>query len=125
MMSAGCGSSHGFEIRPDVLLESREDVAVDVVARDELAVVEPLAIVEDEFDAVYEDGLRVLVDGHFQFGAYALQRVGEHLLFAHGEMERLDGVVVEEVVVGDVPSERGSADEVGLLDESVPPTSGS
>lgn len=76
MMSTGCGSSYGFEIRPDVLLESREDVAVDVVARDELAVVEPLAIVEDEFDAVYEDGLRVLVDGHFQFGAYALQRVG-------------------------------------------------
>lgn len=56
-MSVGCGSSHAFEIRPDVLLESREDVAVDVVARDELAVVEPLAIVENEFDAVYENRL--------------------------------------------------------------------
>lgn len=111
---------HGLallEVSLDVLLEGREDVGVLLVARDELSVVEPLAVVEDEFDAVGEDGLRVLVDGLLHLEADGPEGVGEHLPLALAEVERLGGVVVEEMVVVDSLAQRRAIDKVRREEE--------
>ncbi len=106
-----------LEVGLDVLLEGREDVGVLLMARDELPVVEPLAVVKDELDAVGEDGLRVLVDGLLHLEADGPEGVGEHLPLALAEVERLGGVVVEEMVVVDGLAQRSAVDKVRREEE--------
>ena len=106
-----------LEVSLDVLLEGREDVGVLLVARDELPVVEPLAVVQNELDAVGEDGLRVLVDGLLHLEADGPEGVGEHLPLALAEVERLGGAVVEEMVVVDGLAQRRAIDKVGREEE--------
>ena len=114
--------AHGLallEVGLDVLLEGRENVGVFLVACDELAVVESLAVVQDELDAVGDDGLRVLVDGLLHLEADGPECVGEHLPLALAEVERLSGVVVEEMVTADALAQRRAVDEVGREEEAL------
>ena len=102
----------------DVLLEGRENVGVLFVARDELPVVEALAVVQYELDAVGEDGLRVLVDGLLHLEADGPEGVGDHLPLALAEVERLGRVVVEEVVARDGLAQGRAVDKVGREQQS-------
>ena len=55
----------------------------------------------------------MLVDGLLHLETDGPESVGEHLPFALAEVERLGGVVVEEMVAADALAQRRAVDEVG------------
>ena len=60
----------------------------------------------------------MLVDGLLHLEADGPESVGDHLSFALAEVERLGGVVVEEMVAADALAQRRAVDEVGREEQS-------
>ena len=89
------GRFAGMEIRIQQGLEAGKDVAVQVLAGDELAVVEAFAIVEQQFDVVGDEGLAVLVHRVLQFLLNLCQAVNDRPPLLFREVEGFVGVVRE------------------------------
>lgn len=93
---------------------------VFVVAGDELPVIEPPAIVEQQFEPGADDGLRKLVHPPLQFGLQLVQALLHDTQFAAREVEGLDGFVFKEGEVSDAQSERCTGYQFGG-EEKYPP----
>ena len=85
----------GMEIRIQQGLEASKDVAVQILAGDELAVVEAFAIVEQQLDVVGDEGLAVLVHRILQFLFNLCQAINDRPPLLFREVEGFIGVVRE------------------------------
>ena len=61
-----CGLS-GIEIVFHHFSETEENILIDMFTRDELAIVEARAVVEEKFDITYDQRLAVFVNGVLKF----------------------------------------------------------
>ena len=82
-----------MEIRIQQGLEAGKDVAVQVLAGDELAVVEAFAIVEQQLDVVGDKGFAVLVHRILQFLLNLCQAVNDRPPLLLREVESLVGII--------------------------------
>ena len=98
-------------------LEVAQNLGVDHVARDELAVVEAHAVVEQQLYVADYQLSAVAVDGVLEFLADVAEAVLEHLALAFGEVQRLVGQIVEEAETVDVARQFGAANQVGVEDQ--------
>ena len=71
---------------------------VDLLAGDELAVVEAEAIVEQQFDVGDDKFAGMLVDGSVQFLLYHRKHTPKDFHFLGGEMQSLGAGIAEELI---------------------------
>lgn len=101
------------EIAVEQRLEACEDILVRPLARDELAVVEAVAVVEEQLDGRGDDDVAVAVGAVPYLVVNLSQTVDDGLALLKRQVEGLAHVVREERVVLDVASERRSAQQFG------------
>ena len=106
------------EVRLQVVLEAGYDVAVHLVARDELAVVVAHAVVQEQADGIGDEPLRVLIDGVLQLLLDAVEQVADDALLTLREVQGLALVVVEERIVVDALGQRCAVDQIRMEQQS-------
>ena len=112
-----CGQAEGqlefvLEILTEQAVEADEDVGVLNLAGDELAVVEPLAEIERQFDVAHEDGPLKLVRLLTQFLAYLTHQGGQDVVLLFGHVQGLVDTVIEEGILPDALFKREAVQQV-------------
>lgn len=101
------------EIAVEQRLEACEDVLVRPLARDELTVVEAVAVVEEQLDGRGDDGVAVAVGAVPYLVVNLAQTVDDGLALLKRQVEGLANVVREERVILDVAAELRSTQQFG------------
>ena len=104
----------GGDIIVEQLYEFPYHRMVDLLAGDELAVVEAETIVQLQFDVGDYELAGMFVDGPVQFLLHHRENTTEHFHFLGGEMEGLGAGVAEELVAAHLLSQRGAVEKVGM-----------
>ena len=102
------------EVDVELVLKAREHVVVGFAAGDELPVVEPHAIVEQQLYVAAYQRFAVLVDGTSEFHLNLVEAVGEYLFLVVRQVQRLARGVVEKRILPYALSERRAPYEVGV-----------
>ena len=106
------------KVLAQLLMEGCENVAVHLVARDELAVVVAHAVVQEQADGIGDERLRVAVDGVLQLLFDSVEQFYHHVLLTFREVQGLALVVVEERVVVDAAGELCAVEQIGMEQQS-------
>lgn len=104
----------GLEISVQHRFKAFQNALVHIVTSDELAVVEPDAVIQKQLYIGNNQSLAVFVDGVLQLKFNFVQTIHHHLTFLFRKMQGFKGFVREKIVVFDVLPEGSATDEIGV-----------